>query len=423
MKATFRFALLSHNYHPEPTGIPAFNTAMAEWLVANQGWEVTVFTGIPHYPWWKVPAEYQVRDYRQGRGDEVIHGVSVRRVRHFVPTPPPTGLGRMRLDASWLLRTAWRILNDPHGHDVVMVVAPPFLSGFLGLLARWKWNCPVVYHVQDLQVDAARELGMLPRRLLPLLGWLERVQLRHVDLVTTISHGMLRRIKAKTRTRIPPELVPNWADCANMVPSTGTNGYRSEWGVGPDTIVVAYSGNLGRKQGLEHLISAFAHLRELANVLFVIAGEGAERAALEKMAADQKAPVRFLGLAPVERLSEFITAADIHCVPQLRAAAGLVMPSKLMNLLALARPVVVTADPGTDLAIAVTEGNCGLVVPPEDPPSLATALRTLIRDPLRCAQMGRNGREYAMRTFDISSILGLFSQRIRTLASVQGSIT
>lgn len=417
MTANFRFALMSHNYFPEPTGIPAFNTAMAEWLVANQGWHVTVFTGIPHYPWWKVPEEYAHRDYRNGRGDEKINDVFVRRVRHFVPTPPPSGLARMRLDASWLVRTAWRVLTTRERHDVVMVVAPPFLSGFLGLLAAWKWRCPVIYHVQDLQIDAARELGMLPRRLIPILTWLEGMLLRRVDLVTTISHGMLARIISKTTTRRPPELVPNWADCAHMIPWTGLNAYRTEWGVTDDTVVVAYSGNLGRKQGLEHLIAAFAQLRDLKDVLFIIAGDGAERVMLERLAKEQQAPVRFLGLAPAERLREFIAAADIHCVPQLRVAAGLVMPSKLMNLLALARPVVVTADPGTDLAVAVTEGNCGRVVPPEDPSALATAIRTLVEQPIDRAEMGLRGRDYALRTFDVNSILGSFSSRIRQLAS------
>ena len=188
-----------------------------------------------------------------------------------------------------------------------------------------------------------------------------------------------------------------------------------------DTVVVAYSGNLGRKQGLEHLIAAFAQLRDLNNVLFIIAGDGAERGMLERLAKEQQAPVRFLGLAPAERLREFIAAADIHCVPQLRVAAGLVMPSKLMNLLALARPVVVTADPGTDLAVAVTDGNCGLVVPPEDPSALAAAIRTLVEKPTDRVEMGLRGRDYALRTFDVNSILGSFSSRIRRLASDHGT--
>lgn len=416
MREPFRLAILSHNYFPEPTGIPAFNTAMAEWLVANLGWQVTVHTGIPHYPWWKVPDEYAARDYRHGRGDEVINGVHVRRVRHFVPCPPPSGLARMRLDASWLLRTAWRLLFDPARHDAVIVVAPPFLSGFLGMLAARRWRCPVVYHIQDLQIDAARDLGMLPRQLIPFLAFLERIQLRLVDQVTTISNGMRRRVTSKTATRRPIGFVPNWADCAQMTPWVGPNSYRIEWGASERTVVIAYSGNLGRKQGLDHLIAAFAELSDLPDVILLIAGDGAERSILERIAETKGARVRFLGLAPAARLREFIAAADIHCVPQLRAAADLVMPSKLLNLMAMERPVVVTADRDTDLAEVVTAAACGVVVPPEDPLALASALRALACDPARRAALGPRGRSYVLAHFEIGQVLGAFASRVRCLA-------
>ena len=61
--------LVSHNYFPEPTGIPAYNTALATWF-RRRGWRVTVLTGVPHYPWWKVPEPYASRDHRYGLGDE-----------------------------------------------------------------------------------------------------------------------------------------------------------------------------------------------------------------------------------------------------------------------------------------------------------------------------------------------------------------
>ena len=42
--------LVSHNYAPEATGIPVYNTGMVEWFV-RRGWQVTVLTGLPHDPW------------------------------------------------------------------------------------------------------------------------------------------------------------------------------------------------------------------------------------------------------------------------------------------------------------------------------------------------------------------------------------
>jgi len=186
-----RLAILSYNYAPEPTGIPFYNTGMATWFAAH-GWSVIMHAGLPHYPWWRVPENYAHRDYRAGRGDELMDGVEVQRVRHFVPSSPVSGRARMRLDASYLWHTFLRSFRQRSRPDVLLVIAPPFLAGLLALFLRWRYRVPVCWHVQDLQVDAALDLGMLPRRLGGVLLWLERFILARVDLVTTVSDAMRR---------------------------------------------------------------------------------------------------------------------------------------------------------------------------------------------------------------------------------------
>ena len=409
-----KLSLYSYNYAPEPTGIPYYNTEMCAWLARHLGWRVTVHTGIPHYPWWRVPEAYAKRDYGRGRGDEVIDGVTVERVRHYVPSAPLGGFKRMRLDASWLWRTFLRSIQTRRRADVIILIAPPFLSGALGMWLQLRFRVPVVYHVQDLQVDAAIELGMLPTWLTGMLLWVERRLIARMDLVTTISRGMRQRLVEKMPDRRAVELFPNWTDISSIRPHTGPNRFRREWGLDDHEVVVLYSGNLGRKQGVEVLLAAMAKV--LQPVWLVIAGEGAERVEMEAMAKSLRLlRVRFLPLAPKELLAEFLSAADIHCIPQRRAAAGLVMPSKLLNIMAVARPVVVTADPGTDLAEAVHAAGCGEVAEPESPDALAAALIRLAGDRHRRSEQGASGRRYAERHLGIDAVVGEFSQRLTTL--------
>ena len=412
-----KLSIFSHNYAPEPTGIPYYNTLMAEWF-ARAGHQVTVHTGLPHYPWWRVPDEYARKDYRRGRSDEVRNGVKVERVSHFVPRPPLSGMSRMRLDASYLSATLRRRARARTRPDLILLVAPPFLIGLLGLLLRWRWfsRVPVVYHVQDLQVDAALELNMLPRLLGRTMLAVERYILSRVDLVTTVSEGMRRRIAAKTRTVRPVELFPNWTDVHDVYPVDADNPYRREWGVARDEVVVGYSGNLGRKQGLDILIQAIAFLDGLSHVRFIIAGEGADQAELKSFALKRGLQrLRFLPLAPAERLRDFLSAIDVHCVPQRKAAADLVMPSKMLNIMAVARPVVVTAGDDTELARLVRSAECGLVVPPEDPQALAEAIRKLVGDaPLRL-RMGPAGRAHVRAHLDIETVLPRFARRLQQL--------
>ncbi len=420
-----RVSIYSYNYAPEPTGIPVYNTGMASWLCRRRGWQVTMHTGIPHYPWWQVPPAYAARDYRHGRGDEVIDGVEVQRVRHYVPRPPPGGFARMRLDASWLWQVWRRSLSQRRRPHAIVVVSPPFLGGLLGLLLRFRLRAPVVYHVQDLQVDAALRLGMLPPTLTRVLRWLERFVLERVDLVSTISGEMRRRLQGKARTLRPVVLFPNWADTSAVRPWQGDNRFRRDWAVAEGQPVVMYSGNLGQKQGVALLLEAVVRCRH--DLLLVVAGEGPERAQLETHAKTLGLRrVRFIGLAAKERLSEFLSAADLHCIPQRREAAGLVMPSKLLNIMAVARAVVVTADPGTDLALAIDEAGCGQVAAPDDAPALAAAIDRLLGDGEARQRQGRAGRDHVERTLGIDGVVGRFAdpleQLVRTTTTARGRV-
>ncbi len=413
-----RLWIISHNYAPEATGIPVYNTGMARWF-ASRGWDVEVLTGMPHYPWWKVPEEYEKKDYREGRADEWMDGVHVHRVRHFVPSPPVTAKARMALDASYLRAWFARVGTLARRPDVIIGVAPPFLMGTLLLWLRRKFDVPVVYHVQDLQVDAALDLGMLPRWSGYLLRSSEAWQLARLDLVTACGRGMLKRITAKTPLRIRPRHWPNWSDLTAISPWVGRNPEREKLNVLLGSVVGLYSGNLGHKQGVEVLIEATRRLANEPTWRTVIAGAGAERTALAAQLVGMP-NAQLEDLRSMEQLNAFLGAGDIHIIPQRRCAADLVLPSKLLNILAAGRPIVVTADPGSELYDVVVESGAGLVVPPEDPVALAEALRSLAHDPQRRAAMGIAGRQWITKHLSIDTVLGGIEHELQGLMRAHG---
>lgn len=56
--------LISHNFSPEPTGIGKYNGEMIDWLAKN-GYDCTVVTTYPYYPYWKVQPPYKNRWYKK----------------------------------------------------------------------------------------------------------------------------------------------------------------------------------------------------------------------------------------------------------------------------------------------------------------------------------------------------------------------
>src|SRR5262249_19743019 len=182
---------------------------------------------------------------------------------------------------------------------------------------------------------------------------------------------------------------PNWVDTASIFPMPEPSPLRREFAIPDDAVVTLYSGSMGAKQGIEQLIDAARLLVDRPMIRIVICGDGAGLAKLQSMAGGLP-NVRFLPLQPAERLNALLNLADIHLLPQKPSVADLVMPSKLIGMLASGRPVVATAQEGSEVASVV--GQCGVVVPPQNPSTFAAAIAALSEDPRRRAALGVKAR-------------------------------
>jgi colanic acid biosynthesis glycosyl transferase WcaI len=383
------------NFAPELTGIGKYTGEMAEWLAA-QGASVTVVTAPPYYPAWRVEPPYRAHRYRR----EKVGGADVVRCPLFVPRRL-TGLKRLLHLASFALSSlpviAWLAIRQRP--DLVMVIEPPLFAAPAAWLAARLAGADAWLHVQDFEIDAAFELGLL-RSGRARADRCERWLMRRFDRVTTISARMLDRLLAKGVPRGRAALLPNWVDLDRIRPLAAARSAERE----AAPVVALYSGNMGLKQGLETVLRAAQLLHEAGDtrLRFVFCGDGVARPALER-AAGALPNVAFRPLVPAERLNWLLNEADVHVLPQRAGAEDLVFPSKLTNMLASGRPVVATANAGTEIA-TLLEG-CGLRVPPEDPAALAAALRSLADDADLRQSLGAQARRTAERLWDKRAVL------------------
>ena len=119
--------------------------------------------------------------------------------------------------------------------------------------------------------------------------------------------------------------------------------------------------------------------------------------------------VRWLPLQPVKKLNELLNLADVHLLPQRADTADLVMPSKLLGMLASGRPVLATAHPGTQLAKMVS--SCGKVVEPGNAQEVAQGLLELLHAPQERKRLGMEARK-AAQAWDKSSVLHGFENQL-----------
>ena len=409
-----RILIYGLNYAPEVTGVGKYTAEMTE-LIAARGHDVRVVCAPPYYPQWRVHDGYRAWRYRR----ETWQGVPVWRAPLWVPSRPG-GAKRIVHLASFALSSLPLLLRQaPWRPQVVMLIAPTLLCApgalaFARLAGASSW-----LHIQDFEVDAAFDLGLLQGgRASRIARAAERALLRRFDVVSSISPRMVERVLDKGVDASRAVCLPNWVDTNTIFPLTYPSAYRQRLGIAPDSTVVLYSGNMGAKQGIEILADVATALAGRPDISFVFCGDGAAKR--ELMARCASLPnCHVLPVQPAAMLNELLNVADIHVLPQRNDAADLVMPSKLTGMLASGRAVVAMARPGTSLFDVVADH--GIVVPPEDSGALAAAIVELAADPERRGTLGRAARSYAQRMLSPQSIFDVLEARLAVLAGADGA--
>jgi len=424
-----RILIYGLNYSPELTGIGKFTGEMAESL-ATRGHEVRVVTALPYYPQWRVADGYANRWSRediQVSSDKMqgetslpepcvlnLGSLHIYRCPLWVPARP-SGIKRLIHLASFAMSSFPVILKllfwKP---NVVIVIEPPLMCAPAALLISRLAGARSWLHIQDFEVDAAFELGILKSQWLrKAVMHIERWLMRRFDKVSTISDKMMEVLTGKGVARGKSEYFPNWVDLQLIFPLEQDSLLRRELGIPADKFVALYSGNMGEKQGLEIILEAANRLVSHLEIYFVLSGEGATKARLFE-AYGHLPNVAWLPLQPAERLNDLLNIADVHLLPQRSGVADLVMPSKLSGMLASGRPVLATASAGTQLAQLVS--SCGKVVGPGDVQGFVEGLLELVHSPQLCAELGLAARQ-AAQAWDKSVVLQRFEKQLYGLCN------
>jgi colanic acid biosynthesis glycosyl transferase WcaI len=405
-----RITVIGINYHPETTGIGPFNTGLCEYL--SQRHQVEMISTFSYYPTWKKLPEDSKLLYRTVQ----IKEVKVHRGWHYVPGKV-TALKRIIHELTFIGSSALRALFSK-APDVYVVVSPPLLSGLaIGFIAKLKRR-PVLFHIQDLQPDAAVWLGMLKQRwLIKTLYWFEARTYRWMDMVSGITPAM---VKALLEKNLPPEkvkLLPNWIPVSrdSTLPPRRTEKamqLRRNLGVEDHTFLAVYSGNLGSKQGLNVLLETALELKNrqvpASELALMICGDGAEKVRLTEKAEELGLDnLSFTSLLPYEDYTDLLSSIDLSLVTQVLGSGTAFFPSKVLTILAAGCPILAVCDENSPLHDSLVEGNSGVSASPDDPGAIADHLQRLASDRSSLEAYSKSGFDW-VKQYSPETVLAIF---------------
>jgi glycosyltransferase involved in cell wall biosynthesis len=131
--------------------------------------------------------------------------------------------------------------------------------------------------------------------------------------------------------------------------------------------------------------------------------------------------VRFLGYQPRDRLALSLAAADLHYVGLARGLSGFVVPSRVYGILAVGRPVLVSADADSETVRLVEDAECGVVVPPGRPELVAGVIRDAVEGRLSLEGMGERGRAWVEREADREVAFGRYRRLVADVVAPSSS--
>jgi len=406
-------AFFNRAFFPEVSATGQLLTELAEGLARDHGCRVSVVAGMPLGASAGVDRGRWGLVIRERFGDiEILRARGTRWSKR-------TLAGRITNYLTYFGSACWAGLQLDHP-DVIIALTDPPVIGLAALLAARRFRARLVISYRDLFPEVARLLDGFRS---PVIEWgLHRVNdllLHQADRVVALGTAMRTRLIQKGA---PPErvtIIPDWADCAAIVPAEKSNPFARAHGLA-DRFVVMHSGNLGMSQNLEIVVEAAAQLRDLADLVMVFVGDGVKKPALEILVATRGLTnVRFLQYQPQARLTESFATADCFVVSLKPGLAGYITPSKLYGILAAGRPYIAAVDDECDVARITREYDCGLVVPPGDAAALASAIRALYADRARARQLGANARR-AAATFDRPRGVAAYATLCRELVDGSG---
>jgi colanic acid biosynthesis glycosyl transferase WcaI len=406
-----RLLILTQYFPPEIGAAPTRLQNIVREL-ARLGNEVEIVTGLPNYPKGRFFDGYQHTFYRK----EIKEGMTVHRLWML----PALGGGVRRiLNYLTFAATSFLGMFRAKKPDFLFVESPPLLLTIPGYFFSRYWGIPLILNVADLWPDTPIDMGHMKKdgMAASLLFALERWGYRKASYVNAVTEGIRDSL---SRDKLVPDhkllFLPNGVNTSLFQPRSSDLRLKERLGLQGKRIIL-WAGTLGGAHGLEHVLDAADLLQDHPEIHFLFVGDGSAKHSLQRQCqrlgltnASFHAPVPFEDLPPFFSIVE-TGLASLLPLPIHEGAR----PSKVFPVLASGKPLIFVGK--GEGARLILEANAGIVVPPENPQALATAVLDLMMNPGLLEELGGNGRRFVEEKFQWSQLMTSWLERLNHLNS------
>jgi glycosyltransferase involved in cell wall biosynthesis len=389
-----RILVISQYFYPAQFRI---NDMCQEWV--KRGHKVTVVTGIPNYPQGEF---YKGYGWFKNRRETWI-GVEIIRLPLIA-----RGHGSVRLALNYLSFVVsgffWSHFTGLKADYVFTFEVSPMTQALLGVWFAKRRKVPNYLYVQDLWPENVEIVtGIHSKAVLGPISRMVNYIYKRCDAIFATSPSFVTDIQKRCPGQEQKvHYLPQYAEDFYK-PVASRHSERSE--ESSNKFKIAFTGNIGKAQGLEILPKTASLLKGKANVNFTIVGDGRNKAKLIKQIEQNDVGDMFtlVDRQPAEKIPAILAECDAAFISFMDTPLfAKTIPAKLQSYMACGMPIVASACGETERIVC--EANCGVCAPIGDAEALAQAILGLINNPA-LLQMSKNAVEYSKLLFSKAKLM------------------
>ena len=303
--------------------------------------------------------------------------------------------------------------------DLIIVGTDPPVLGLIGIFFSKWYRAKFVYYCQDIYPDVGIAIGKLKNPIINfMLNQINLLSFKMADKIICIGEFMKIRIINKGIDENKITVIYNWADTQVLHPVLkNDNPFTTKHNLN-GCFTIMYSGNLGLTQNLEGIIEVAKYFKADSKVKFLLVGEGASKLNLQKLVKKYDLlNVEFLPYQPKSELKYSLSAPDIHLIPFEKGLSGIMVPSKVYNILSCGKPYIGWIERNSEIHYIASKFKCGIIVPPGNIRNMIRAINWAMNHSDKLKEMGATGRNTVEKYFDINISINKFNETICGLVS------
>ena len=336
MKPVKRILFLTDNFPPE-VNAPATRTYehAREWV--DKGYEVTVITCAPNFPYGKVYEGYKNKLFSREEKD----GIKVIRIWTYITANE--GFLKRILDY-----ISFAVMAFFAGHwirtDIIVATSPQFFTAMAGRwLSFFKFK-PWIMEVRDLWPESIAAVGAMNEgKIYKFLEWVELRLYKSAKKIIVVTDTFKRKISARGIDASKIDVHKNGVILDLFEPRPKDTELMEANPQFEGKKVFAYIGTHGMAHGLLFILNSLPKLQaSLPQAHFLFIGDGAEKENLLNQAKELKLDnVTFMPFVPKHEVVRYLSLIDVALVNLKKSDTfKTVIPSKIFEAAALQKPIL-----------------------------------------------------------------------------------